>query len=133
MSQIVETITGRPVQDPHRVSKTHIQAINGLWRHDGRRPFAEFAGDLLLVAQAAHDCPWKLFARDIRAEGWPEGTDRQRSVPTVCRQGRWDERLEAAQRWAAAGYPTHLETANGTRGDWSSVGQGYDADDVIDF
>lgn len=99
----LEAITGRPVV-PLRCAGSAREVL-GLWRALGRPPPDELLADLQLVARAARECPAPLFARDLRAEGWAEGSDRSRSVPTLCVRRRWDERVSAAKEWAAAGYP----------------------------
>lgn len=95
----IEAITGRP-PDPARCA-TDAKSLLSLWRAVGRPPPEEFARDVELVAMAARDCPDPLFARDVRAEGWPDGVDRHRSVATLAVHRRWNERLEAARRWQA--------------------------------
>lgn len=85
---------------------TASKAVLGLWKAVGYPDLESFGRDLKLVAEAARDCPDRVFARDIRAEGWPDGTDRHRDLGTICRQDRWDVRLVTARAWDAAGRPT---------------------------
>ena len=86
---------------------TDAKAVRSLWRSLGWQPPAEFLADVGLVADAAHDCPDPLFARDIRAEGWTGGTDRSSSVATVCVQDRWTARLDRARQWRAGRLPVN--------------------------
>ena len=99
----VETIRAKSV-DPMRMA-TNAKPVIALWKALERPPLAEFIDELVLVAEAAHQCPDKLFARDIRGEGWADGRDRSRDVTTICVQSRWDTRLDAAQAWDSAGRP----------------------------
>lgn len=87
-------------------SGTASKAVLALWKAVGHPDLGAFGRDLKLVAEAARDCPDRVFARDIRAEGWPDGTDRHRDITTVCRQDRWDLRLTTARAWDQAGRPT---------------------------
>ena len=98
----LEAIRQRPVS-PERCG-TDAKPVLGLWRALGKPDPAEFAAELALVAEAARECPAPLFARSLRAEGWAEGTDRSRSVATLCRREPWGDRLEAARAWR--GQPT---------------------------
>jgi hypothetical protein len=86
---------------------TDAKCILALWRALGRPPPSDLAAELVTVAAWARSAPDKLAARDIRAEGWPDGVDRHRDVATLCRQDRWQARLDAAQSWQAAGRPEH--------------------------
>lgn len=97
----VEAVHGRP-PDPGKV-KTSADPILKLWRALGRPD--DFFDDFQLVAQASHDCGAKIFARDIRAEGWTDGTDRQFRVATIARQEPWAERVAIAKAWRDAGRP----------------------------
>lgn len=99
----IETVVQRTV-NPDRCA-TDAPKVLALWRRLGRPPPAEFEADVAMVAHAARECPDRLFARDIRAEGWAEGRDRSRAVPTLLSQERWTERLDAARAWEAAGHP----------------------------
>ena len=82
---------------------TDAKEVLGLWKALGRPLPRELAEDLALVAAWAQQSPDRAAARDLRAEGWPEGQDRSRSVATLCRRDRWGDRLAAAQAWAAKG------------------------------
>lgn len=95
--------------NPERAG-TASKAVLALWRAIGCPMLPAFRDELLLVIEAAKDCPDPLFARDIRAEGWVGGSDRHRDLGTLCRHDRWDVRLDAARRWDAAG---RLTTATG--------------------
>lgn len=99
-----DAAVGKP-GNPERAG-TAARDVLGLWRAVGCPLIPAFRDELLLVIEAAKDCPDPLFARDIRAEGWPDGTDRHRDLSTLCRRDRWDVRLDAATRWHAAGRPT---------------------------
>lgn len=96
----LEAIRGRPVSP----SRCHTQAkeVLGLWKACGSPPTAEFAQEMVLVAEWAQLSPDKAAARDIRAEGWADGTDRRHAVSTLCCRKRWGDRLDAARAWKAA-------------------------------
>lgn len=138
-----EVIVQRELDLPRM--KSHAIAILNLWRHDGKRPLAAFLRDLRLVAEAAHECPEPIFARDLRAEGWTGGTPRQHSPASVCRHERWEDRLHAAQRWHDAGRPATQLPRSGQRppamprqvpGGWIINGKHYtdqEAPDGIPF
>jgi hypothetical protein len=100
----VEAITGAPFV-PLR-GRTAGGPVLALWYALGKPDPDAHAEDMALVADAAQRCPERLFAHDIRAVGWPDGTDRSRSPHTLCVQKRWDERLAAAKAWDARGRPT---------------------------
>jgi len=98
----LEAIKGkRP--DPSRC-KTDAAEIRKFQRRSGLSP-AEFATSMTLVALAARQSPDKLFAYDVRAEGWDGGTDRSRSVSTLVVAKKWGDRLDAAERWRDDGMP----------------------------
>jgi hypothetical protein len=86
---------------PEKCATAAAQVI-GLWSAVGHPDVDEFADELVLVARAAQMSRELLFARDIRAENWPEGVDRTHNVDTICRRDKWDSRLQAAKRWAEA-------------------------------
>jgi hypothetical protein len=79
-------------------AKTILALYNRLDKPDPET----FRRDLVAVVTWARESADKMAARDIRAEGWADGTDRHRDLGTLCRQDRWAARLEAAQRWTAA-------------------------------
>ena len=81
--------------------KGDAKTILALWSYLERPPLGEFAADVIAVIRAAKPggCPHRKFARDIRAEGWPEGTDRHRDLESVLRHARWADRLEMAREW----------------------------------
>ena len=123
LSAVLEAVTGR-VRPP---TKTPAGPVLRLWSAMLDEPDA--VGDALgvslaldladlvrlsvLLANAARDCPASIFARDLRAEGWPEGTDRHRVPAAVCRLtpparssgADYLRRLEVAHRWHEAGRP----------------------------
>ena len=83
-------------------TRTSVAPVLALMRAVGvtdRDSLSVFLGDWMLVARAARECPHGLFSRDLRAEDWPEGFDRSRSVATLAVQMRWDDRLVAAKEW----------------------------------
>ena len=96
----IEAITLRKT-NPKRCA-TAAKSVVGLWSALERPDIEEFAEDLCLVAKAAHECPHQLFSRDIRSEGWPDGSDRSRSVDTICRRNKFFDRLNAAKDWTGA-------------------------------
>jgi len=81
--------------------KGDAKTILALWSYLERPPLGEFAADVIAVIRAAKPggCPHRKFARDIRAEGWPEGTDRHRDLSSVLVHQRWETRLEMAREW----------------------------------
>jgi hypothetical protein len=96
----IEAITLRKT-NPKRCA-TAAKSVVGLWSALERPDILEFAEDLCLVAKAAHECSHQLFARDIRGEGWQDGSDRSRSVDTICRRNKFFDRLNAAKDWSGA-------------------------------
>jgi hypothetical protein len=106
----------RPEVDPRRC-KTDAEVVLRFWERQGqvgeRPPLVEFAADLELVAHAARGCPANEFARDIRAEGWAEGTNRMDHIDTLCRREVWGARLRLARFWRERGYPTVLKPKPG--------------------
>jgi len=110
----IEQITQRLIA-PAR-AKTSATPIIRLWKALGRPDLTVFTEDVRMVATAARDCPAQLFARDIRAEGWPDGVDRSKSVATLCVQSKWDERLATAKDWVADG-SVRSEPSTTIRGD----------------
>lgn len=101
---VVSAIRGEAAK-PDRCA-TDARVVLGLWRVLGHPPPAEMAADLGAVIEWAQRAPDPLAARDIRAEGWADGTDRSRSLDTICRRNQWGDRLAAARRWAQDGKPT---------------------------
>lgn len=106
-----------PVRNPNAVA-TDARPVLALWRTLGRPDPAQMTRDLVSVARAARWAPDAVFAREIRAEGWPDGMNRARMAANIARQGpppnsggaTWDERLEAARAWEAAGQPLQADT-----------------------
>lgn len=107
----IEETRGRP-PNPSGCA-TDAREVLGLWKALGRPAPSTFGADARLVARWAQDAPDRLAARDIRAEGWAEGTDRSRSLATLCRRDKWGDRLAAAQAWDARGRPHRSEVATG--------------------
>ena len=144
--RIAAAITGRPCEAigaegagrdiAPKSAKTLAAPVLSLLRALDWPDLATFEADALLLASAAQRCPEPLFARSLRAEGWPEGTDRSRSVRTLMVQDAWDERVEAARKWA--GPTTHgAPSANGTpnghptgRQVWDLVCQWFNAGEI---
>tara|TARA_R110000824_G_scaffold69353_2_gene178814 strand:+ start:187 stop:675 length:489 start_codon:yes stop_codon:yes gene_type:complete len=93
----IEAITLRKT-NPKRCA-TAAKSVVSLWTALERPDIAEFANDLCAVAKAAHESQHQLFARDIRSEGWADGSDRSRSVDTICRRSKFFDRLNAARDW----------------------------------
>jgi hypothetical protein len=79
---------------------TDAKEVLGLWRALERPDLGWFADRLTLVARAAQISATKVFARDVRAEGWPEGADRTNHVGTLTTRKRWADRLSEAEEWA---------------------------------
>jgi len=55
--------------------------------------------EMLLIVDAMKRCPHKLFAYDVRAEGWEKGMDRSSLWGTLIVQRRWEDRLVVATAW----------------------------------
>lgn len=92
-------------QQPLARLGTSARSVLGLWRALGRPNLQELAAEISLVAAWARESPDRLAARDIRAEGWAEGTDRSRALTTLVVQRSWADRLAAAQAWDGRGRP----------------------------
>ena len=92
----IEQITQRTC-NPHRcqTDAKHVLAL----QKATNTPWPELSRQVEQVAEWARDSNDPLAARDIRAEGWDNGTDRSRSVSTLCVQSRWADRLRAAEEW----------------------------------
>ena len=60
---------------------------------------------MLLIVAAMKHCPQQIFARDVRAETWPDGTDRSTFWGTLIVQRRWSDRLSVAEKWDREGRP----------------------------
>ena len=107
-------MTGRPWRHiegkgrtlPDVVPRTTARAVCSLLRALEWPDLAEWSQDARQVAEAAHTCPHPLFARDVRAVGWPEGVDRSQSVSTLAASTRWEDRVRVALQWAEAGKPS---------------------------
>jgi hypothetical protein len=104
VSRCLEAIRQRPTL-PDRAG-SDAKHVLGLWRAQQHPPLDGFVAALELVADWARRSPDKPAARDIRAEGWADGTDRRDSVATICRQDRWGDRLALAEAWDRRGRPT---------------------------
>lgn len=88
---------------------TASKPVLALWRKLGAPKPWEFSRDLELVVAWARTSLDPLAENDIRgvrANGDRWGPDRSRDLTTLCVQGRWDVRLDAARRWDDAGRPT---------------------------
>jgi len=107
--RVIEEIRQKPVAMGGSVGDR--KALTALWKSGGRPDPEAFFDDLVLVAKAFRECPDPLFARDVRAEGWASGTDRHRSVATLCVQSRLDDRIDAATRWRDSGYKSTSTTS----------------------
>jgi len=96
VAECLEAITGKP-----STSAASAKAVISLWKSLDYPPLRGFVADLKLIAEAAQHCPHGLFAKDIRGEGWSDGSgvNRSRDPETICRHGRWDARLGAAAEW----------------------------------
>lgn len=110
--------------------KGDAKTVLALWSYLERPPLGEFAAEVIAVIRAAKPggCPHRKFARDIRAEGWPEGTDRHRDLESVLRHARWADRLEMAREWAEhpERFTASTGPANGPRNapadiDWTGL------------
>jgi hypothetical protein len=110
VARVAEAVLGRPFIP--KCGKTVGKEVLALWTSLGKPAPGDLASEMELIAEAAKDCPYPLFANDVRWEGRSDGVDRSRSVATLCVQRRFDERLAEAKRWTEAGKPTGR---NGTR------------------
>lgn len=104
--EVRDHVLGKPMGEGSAGSAAKV--VLALWKARGSPLLSAFREELLLVVQAAKDCPDPRFARDVRAEGWAEGRDRSRDLATLCRIDRFDARLDTAQRWRDAGFPTSI-------------------------
>ena len=100
----LHAITGKE-PNPARCATSAKQVVS-LWRAIGRPELPLFVREVDTVARACWKCPEPIFARDIRAEDWPQGTVRTGHVSTFCVQARWDTRLQVAKDWYEQGCPT---------------------------
>jgi hypothetical protein len=82
------------IVDPE--AKTDATQVLALWTGLGKPDLAQFEADAEKVASAFHHSKDPIFARNVRAEGWKEGTDRSRSIATFCVLRSWEERLRVA-------------------------------------
>ena len=89
--RILSALKGKPIESASRMAPKQLKNF--------RAKTGATVDELVLVAEAMHRCPAPLFARDVRAEGWPEGSDRRKQLGTLLCQRRWDDRLSAAQEW----------------------------------
>jgi hypothetical protein len=101
--RIVEAVKGATVNPDKCVTVAPL--VLSLWNKLRRPSPAAFEAEVRLVAEWAQQSPDPLAMRDICAIGWAEGTDRSRSVKTLCVHASWADRLDAAQAWAAKGKP----------------------------
>ena len=91
--RVLSALKGKPIESASRMAPKQLKNF--------RAKTGATVDELVLVAEAMHRCPAPLFARDVRAEGWPEGSDRRKQLGTLLCQRRWDDRLSAAQEWRA--------------------------------
>lgn len=113
----IAEVKQRPV-NPARTG-TDAKTIVALWRREGKPDPETFRMDLLTVIRWARESTDKLAARDIRAEGWPDGVDRHADLSTLTRQDKWSVRLDAARKWANAPTPAPEAVAAGV--DWQEM------------
>jgi hypothetical protein len=74
--------------------------------------------ELELVAQAFQSCPDRLFSRDVRAEGWDDGTDRRKNLGTLLVQRVWPDRLAIAEEWRDSGKAKTTGAPKKDRPEW---------------
>lgn len=98
LAAVAELKNGAPVNAA--TCGTDAKQVLGLWRQAGTQDPKVFAADLCLVIRWARLSTDRAASHDIRAEDWPEGRDRSRSMQTLCVQSRWSERLDLARAWA---------------------------------
>lgn len=115
LGRTLEALRGKP----GNVVESAARPILRLWREmleAGVEPGPELEGlvePVALIGAACQRCPDSIFATDVRGEGWERGRDRSRNIGAICRLGpkegsggaTWQERLEAARAWDAAGQP----------------------------
>lgn len=82
--------------DPKRC-KSEASHVLKLWKAEERPPWSTLLAEARLVARGAREGRHGIFARDIRAEGWENGTDRRYDVDTLCVQGKWRKRVDHAR------------------------------------
>lgn len=119
LGRTLEALRGKP----GNVVESAGRPILRLWRElleSGVQPGPDLEGlvePVALIGAACQWCPDPIFARDVRGEGWEKGRDRSRNIAAICRLApkgessgaTWQERLEVARAWDAAGRP--LEAA----------------------
>ena len=110
----LEVMRGKPIALATKCG-SDAKSILSLWRAVEEPDFPEFGAELKLVAEAFQDCPDPIFARNVRAEDWPAGTNRKRHVSQLCRHDVFADRLDAARRWDDEGRPT-TSAATGLNG-----------------
>lgn len=98
---VIEALRGQPV-NPMRCG-TDAKTLLGIWKAEGYPDPLDFGQDVILVIEWARDAKDPAAARDIRAEGWADGSDRHRDLSTLTRREKWADRLDRARRWDAAG------------------------------
>lgn len=91
--RVLSALKGKPIESVSKMARKQVKNF--------RSKTGATVEELVLVAEAFHRCPAPLFAHDVRAEGWPEGSDRRKQLGTLLCQRRWDDRLSAAQEWRA--------------------------------
>lgn len=112
VSHVLEGIRGKLVP-PTKTSGRPVLRLFGAMLEGNEDGLFEIRVQGRLIADACQHCPHPGFARDVRAEGWDGGTPRHRNVASVCRLApkegssglTWEERLEVAESWDAAGRP----------------------------
>ncbi len=103
IAAVIRELRQREPQPRELKSDTNARSLEGVWKAVGRPPLDAFQAEVVLVAKAFRESPEPIFARDVRAEGWKGGTNRSRSLKTLCVLESWSDRLDTAQRWEAGG------------------------------
>ncbi len=84
-----------------KVTPTKALATNALsqWARLEYMDWSEYIEEAALIIRAARECPYKLFANDIRSFNG----NRMTKASTLFRSDRWSPRLEEAYRWQTEG------------------------------
>ena len=102
LRNVIANVQGKEVSAV-KSTKAASKAIFALWRGLSKPDLANFYRDCICVIEWAQRSPDPLAARDIRGEHDPDWADRSKSLETIFRQGRFAERLAAAQAWRNGG------------------------------
>lgn len=96
---ILEAVKGeRPTKRYSTAGKACLDFYRQVREDYDDDPIA-WAMDVCMVVKWAQQSTDKQASKDIRAEGWADGTDRSRDIGTLLRRERWADRRSMAIRW----------------------------------